>query len=256
MYKVYRHTSPSGNVYIGITMRNDVRRRWERGNGYKTNVAFWNAIQKYGWDNIKHEILFEGLTKERACNLEITLIRHYKNLGISYNISTGGDCGFNGIVQTPRTGWHHSPETCKKISEHNIGKKCPFKGQKRPKSVGEKVSRAKKGIATRGKGWHHSPETRSKISRAHIGIKPSSEARKRMSLAKKGKPGTSLGMKRTPETRQLQSELKKQYYATHKIKWLHKIIGNQIIRTRCDEARVEQMLSCGWIMGRNSIAIQ
>ncbi len=251
MYKVYRHISPSGNVYVGITKRQDIRRRWERSYGYKTNVAFWNAIQKYGWDNIRHEVLFEGLSKERACNLEIDLIRHYKALGISYNISTGGDCGFNGVVQLPRTGWHHSEETRRKISEHNIGKSCPFKGQKRPAEIGQKVSATKKGIATRGAGWHHSEETRRKISESHKGIKPSEESRQKMSAAKKGKPGTSLGTKRTEATKRLQSNLKKQYYSTHKIIWLHKQVGNQIIRTRCDESQVDDMVLNGWKLGKN-----
>lgn len=45
MYKVYRHTAPSGNVYIGITRRKDVRRRFERGEGYRGNLAFYNAIK-------------------------------------------------------------------------------------------------------------------------------------------------------------------------------------------------------------------
>lgn len=49
------------------------------------------AILKYGWDNIKHQVLFTNLTEARAKNLEKDLIRHYKNLGISYNITDGGD---------------------------------------------------------------------------------------------------------------------------------------------------------------------
>lgn len=53
---LYRHTSPSGKVYIGITSKS-VNKRWNGGRGYKTCIYFYNAILKYGWDNIKHELM-------------------------------------------------------------------------------------------------------------------------------------------------------------------------------------------------------
>lgn len=64
-YCVYKHTTPNGKVYIGITRRNPIT-RWQNGNGYKRNKHFMGAILKYGWDNIKHEILFSGLTEQEA----------------------------------------------------------------------------------------------------------------------------------------------------------------------------------------------
>ena len=89
---VYRHTSPSGKVYIGITHYKDPKKRWgKNGNFYSKKVVFYRAIEKYGWDNIKHEILFQGLPEKRAKNLEVSLIQHYKKLGLSYNMTVGGD---------------------------------------------------------------------------------------------------------------------------------------------------------------------
>lgn len=41
---LYRHTSPSGKVYIGITSRNKAYKRWEYGHGYKGCKAFYNGI--------------------------------------------------------------------------------------------------------------------------------------------------------------------------------------------------------------------
>ena len=55
---LYRHTSPSGKVYVGITSK-PILRRWNNGNGYRTCKNFWRAILKYGWDNIIHEVLFD-----------------------------------------------------------------------------------------------------------------------------------------------------------------------------------------------------
>lgn len=42
---VYKHTSPSGKVYIGITMQAPSE-RFKYGNGYKDNEYFWRAIKK------------------------------------------------------------------------------------------------------------------------------------------------------------------------------------------------------------------
>ncbi len=68
-YCVYKHTSPNGKVYIGITRQNPIK-RWMNGKGYAHNTHFYNAILKYGWSNFRHEILFTGLTREDACQKE------------------------------------------------------------------------------------------------------------------------------------------------------------------------------------------
>lgn len=129
-WTVYRHISPSGKVYVGITSR-ATKKRWAYGYGYKNSTMFKSAILKYGWNNIKHEVLFTGLTEERAKKLEIDLIRHYKNLGISYNITDGGD-GHLGCS------WCPSIELRKKWSEQR-------KGRKLTKEWKDKISKATKG---------------------------------------------------------------------------------------------------------------
>ena len=53
-YKVYKHTTPNGKVYIGITCQ-DPQKRWGYGCNYKNQRYFSTAIKKYGWDNITHE---------------------------------------------------------------------------------------------------------------------------------------------------------------------------------------------------------
>ena len=69
-YKVYKHTFPNGKVYIGITQQTLIR-RWQNGKGYYKNSFISKAINKYGWENVKHEVLFENLTKEEAEQKEI-----------------------------------------------------------------------------------------------------------------------------------------------------------------------------------------
>jgi group I intron endonuclease len=98
MYTVYKHTTPNKKVYIGVTSK-DVKDRWKNGYGYVHNKYFFNAIKKYGWANIKHEVLFENLSKEQAYQIEVDLIKQYEsnNLLFGYNLSVGGESSRAGI---------------------------------------------------------------------------------------------------------------------------------------------------------------
>ena len=91
-YTVYKHTSPSGKVYVGITQQ-DPEIRWHSGHGYKRQQRFYNAIKKYGWQNITHEIIASGLTKEQAEAEEVRLIAlyHSTDRGYGYNTENGGN---------------------------------------------------------------------------------------------------------------------------------------------------------------------
>lgn len=90
-YTVYMHIFPTNKVYIGITKRKP-KYRWNNGNAYYHNLYMRRAIEKYGWENVKHEILYEGLTKEEAEQKEIELIAKYNSANdmYGYNIEKGG----------------------------------------------------------------------------------------------------------------------------------------------------------------------
>lgn len=102
-YIVYEHLFPNGKRYFGITCKKDAKKRWENGFGYtKTKQpVMYNAIKKYGWENILHLILFEDLTKKQANEKEKELIKKYKTNckkygnEFGYNMTDGGDgtCG-------------------------------------------------------------------------------------------------------------------------------------------------------------------
>lgn len=64
-YKVYCHLFPNGKRYIGITKQR-LAIRFKNGYGYQRCPIMWKAIQKYKWENIEHNVLFENLTKEEA----------------------------------------------------------------------------------------------------------------------------------------------------------------------------------------------
>lgn len=96
-YKIYCHLNKiNGKRYIGQT-KTSVQKRWGH-NGYEyihksPNSLFAKAINKYGWDNFEHQILFENLTKEEANQKEIELIAFYKsnNKNYGYNLTAGGN---------------------------------------------------------------------------------------------------------------------------------------------------------------------
>ena len=93
MYTVYKYTSPSNKVYIGLTSGTQNKRARSKGYGYKRCTAFWRAIEKYEWDNFTYEILAQDLTEEDAKQLEKYYIKLYDstNPEKGYNITAGGD---------------------------------------------------------------------------------------------------------------------------------------------------------------------
>ena len=143
---VYRHTSPSGKVYIGVTSQN-ILARWRNGKGYPQNRHFTSAIEKYGWDNFRHEILFSDLPKDEAFAKEIELIQLHRsnNPDYGYNQSSGGEYA--------TTGWHPSEETRRKQREVKLGKKLSEEHRRR----------IKEGVHP----FSHTEEARRKIGEAH-----------------------------------------------------------------------------------------
>lgn len=153
-YTVYMHRFPNGKVYIGIT-RVAPEKRWRNGKGYSENRFMQFAINKYGWENVEHFILFSGLTKEEAEEKEIQLIAEYNstNPNFGYNIENGG----NAIGKTSEIARKHigeavlkyhkdHPEYRKRLSDAHKGKKLTEEQKKknRRRSQREKEKRTSK----------------------------------------------------------------------------------------------------------------
>lgn len=95
-YIVYCHTNKINNKkYIGQTCRSLETRSGSNGCGYKECPYFYRAIQKHGWDNFEHKVLFENLSKESADRIEKILIQMFKtqDSDYGYNIQNGGTFG-------------------------------------------------------------------------------------------------------------------------------------------------------------------
>ena len=163
-YTVYMHIFPNGKKYIGISR--NVKKRFRNGEGYARSKIVYSAIQKYGWENVSHEILYENLSEQEAKQKEVELIRQHDttNHENGYNSTLGGEGG-NGRKMTEaekiivgmrfsaaNKGRHLSEEHKKKLSDATSGKPQKFSEKRR-----ESIIRSN---STRGM----SEETRKKIS--------------------------------------------------------------------------------------------
>lgn len=118
---VYKYTNlHNGLIYIGITSQG-LEKRWK--DGYRSNKRLQYAIDKYGKDNFKREILYDNLTKEEACQLEIETIAllDATNPRIGYNIAIGGTA--------PMYNRKHTKETKEKLSILNQKENNGFYGK-------------------------------------------------------------------------------------------------------------------------------
>lgn len=203
-YCVYMHTFPNGKRYIGITC-NTPQRRWQKGYGYAHQPVVYNAIVKYGWDSIKHEVVVDKLTLDEANAKEQELITLYQttNHAYGYNVESGGKaCG------------HLTDEHKNKISIANSGANNGQYGRRYTEEERRQMS-----INSVWRGRKHSLESRKKMSeyaKAHPEIKshpgcthpmygkhPSEESRKKMSESAKRRGYCGRNKKRvdmlTPE---------------------------------------------------------
>lgn len=169
-YVIYIHTNKFNNKkYVGMT--SNIKKRW-RNNGLayrpaknKKQLPFWNAINKYGWENFSHEIVEENLTHKEACERERYYIELYntRDNACGYNVAEGGTGG-RVYIEHPRgmLGKTHSEEWKRQQSERIKGENNPaygeawFKENEHPKSF---------------LGKHHSDESKKKISEALKKIK-------------------------------------------------------------------------------------
>jgi len=140
---VYKITSPSGNEYIGKTV--DLKNRINKYKclDCKKQKILCRSLKKYGFDNHKFEIVYEGeITNLDLNNLEIYYIGFYNTYNQKnkngMNLTLGGDGWF---------GREHTEETKCKISE---SRKKTGKTEKHQKTIenlrGRKINKSEEWI--------------------------------------------------------------------------------------------------------------
>lgn len=210
---IYMYTFPNGKRYIGKTKRTLSERQGYNFTRYDSCTVLWNAIQKYGIENIQQEVLFENdMTDEYASRLEQICILLFKancnkfsNPKFGYNLTDGGD----GLI-----GWHPDEERLKVLRAQMYE------------------------FAEKRKGTHPSEETRKKLSNAKKGKKrgPMLESTKQ----KISKSNSRENMSEETRIRRSKSK-KKQVVITHR-ETEEKIIFNS-----CEEASEYFHVSCATI---------
>lgn len=153
IYTIYMLIFPDNKKYIGATSLKP-ENRWRNGKSYGGSVR--EAIDYFGWENIKHEILKENLTQEESQYWERYYIQKFdtQNPEHGYNKYKGGE--YHSI------GWHQSEE------------------------AKEKNRQASKGN-TNMLGKHHREESKEKIGQGNLGKKMSEESKEKSRQAQLGR---------------------------------------------------------------------
>ena len=197
------------------------------------------AIEKYGWDNFKTEILEWCDSRDYLNEREIYWINKFGAVENDnfYNILS---CGYGGPGYmpghlnpmygrfgelNPMYGKHHTEESIQKMKLNRrdmSGENNPMYGRHHTeesreknriahlgKKMGEEFSLALservKGELNPMYGKHHTDEAKEKIRQVHLGMHHSEEVRKKMSDSRKGEKHWNYGKHHSEETKRKMS---------------------------------------------------
>ena len=88
-YSVYQHVTPDGMYYFGQT--SNIKRRWKNNGAEYKGTTLQPYIEKFGWNNIQHIVLFKDQTKEDALFIENFLIETAREDGVCINKNRSGN---------------------------------------------------------------------------------------------------------------------------------------------------------------------
>lgn len=169
-FTIYMHIAPNDKRYIGITSSLPIYRWGRGGKRYQHNEYFWRAIQKYGWENFEHIILFENLNYEIACKIEKNLISKYNttNENFGYNHSIGGELSALGCKRSLEQRQHYS-NSKKGNKNPQFNKPAWNKGVPCREETKEKLRLANKGNPSPNKNTHLSEERKQYLHNINVG---------------------------------------------------------------------------------------
>ena len=164
---VYKTIFPDGKIYIGQTVR-DINLKY-----FGSGKIVLKAIEKYGHENLKREIL-------KFCNNQKELDVFEKIFIIKFN-STNSSIGYN--LERGSFGQGRISESSKKkMSISKQGTKFSEETKNKMSiSASKRNEDWKINHSEFMKNFRHSDESKAKIANKHRGMKRSEETRKRMS---------------------------------------------------------------------------
>ena len=182
---VYRLLFPSGKSYIGQAKNIEERHKFYKNGNCEKQPILCSALKKYGWNNVKKEVLIYTNQLVERNFWEKWYIMQFDSMKNGYNCTMGGE-GIEGYI--------HTKEARLKISQVQ-------KGKKRKPFTKEHIQK----ISDSNKGKLRSKETRKNMSNAHKGIPLSEEHIKNISIAniglQSGKNHPMYGKRQKDETK-------------------------------------------------------
>lgn len=226
-FKIYKRTTPDGKVYIGCTINSLELRAGVGGAGYKQCGAFWDAIQKFGWDSIKSEIIEEIDSEELAHQRETYWIEYYQ--------ATNPDFGYNRCLTKKG---NSSSRQRQLISDSMSGRTCMYRGSEYRRVTQDEIDN----LLAQGWTFGIPPEVKATMdgsTKGKIWIHRGSEGKMILpeQLISYQKSGWVLGMT-------AQAALKCREACRGKIR-MHKGDENRMISAEL----VEQYEKDGWVVG-------
>jgi group I intron endonuclease len=100
---IYKFTSPSNKMYIGKTVQSFSQRMYGHKKKSSGCTALKNAINKYGWAEMKREIVEENIPEDQLNDREKYWIKTYNTIAPhGYNLTDGGEGGSHSDIAKVR----------------------------------------------------------------------------------------------------------------------------------------------------------
>lgn len=145
-YLIYKHTSPSGKIYIGKT-KFTLEKRWKEHcyiaynkNHSLYNKHFYKAIRKYGPENFTHEVIVDNLPDYFVNAFERYWIWKTNAISKGYNYGIGGE-GHVSDTQKQATIQSNKTRKVSKATKSKISKAA--KGRVYSQEIYNRASRKK-----------------------------------------------------------------------------------------------------------------
>ena len=112
---IYKFTSPSNKSYIGKTVQSFSKRMCQHKKKSSNCTALKNAINKYGWAEMKREIVEENIPEDQLDQREKYWIKTYDTIAPhGYNLTDGGEGGSHSDIAKLRIEESHRKSTIAK----------------------------------------------------------------------------------------------------------------------------------------------
>ena len=185
------NVKPYGYIYITTNLINGKRYIGQKAynyfvDSYKGSGKYLRkAIDKYGWDNFKTDVIEWCRDQEELDNCERYWIALYDavNSDKFYNLATGGE----GIHKGSKL----SEEAKRHMSENHaevLGFLNPFYGKHHTVESRKKMSLSRTGSNNHFYGKHHTEDSKNKLAESHKGKNHNEETRKKISETKRKNP--------------------------------------------------------------------